>query len=288
MDVSNCHLRQISFGGSTVAIWWHGPRAGEVLEFLFRRIPVLDTEQPPAIVYRLIAEDDASSLRLYREQDVLYLGESEVELAGRLLGDVCQALASHSTRGLVFHASALAWQGKGVLLPGTMGVGKSTLTAWLLTQGFEYLTDEMVYIEKDTKKIEAFSRPLNLRRSSRFVWQGLESKAESNRTIWNGEDFDLVQPDLFQNTPLVLESNLDLVVFARYEPTAAFELLSLTKAQASLELMKHFVNARNLPAAGFPDIAHLMRKVPAYRMRYSNFQQVEGQIERLLEESGRV
>ena len=47
---------------------------------------------------------------------------------------------------MLFHAAALTWQSRGILLPAFTGAGKSTLTAWLLGQGFSYLTDELAFV----------------------------------------------------------------------------------------------------------------------------------------------
>ena len=44
------------------------------------------------------------------------------------------------------HAGCVAREGRGVLLAGTSGSGKSTLTAALVTDGWDFLTDDMVFV----------------------------------------------------------------------------------------------------------------------------------------------
>ena len=44
------------------------------------------------------------------------------------------------------HAGCAAREGRGVLLAGTSGSGKSTLTAALVTDGWDFLTDDMVFV----------------------------------------------------------------------------------------------------------------------------------------------
>ncbi len=46
-----------------------------------------------------------------------------------------------------FHAAAVSHPGGAVLLPGRKGCGKTTLTAALLTAGFDYLTDDVVVMD---------------------------------------------------------------------------------------------------------------------------------------------
>jgi len=59
----------------------------------------------------------------------------------------------------LFHAAALAWQGRGLLLPGKISAGKTTLTAWLLSRGLDYLTDELVFIPQGTVAVRGLARP---------------------------------------------------------------------------------------------------------------------------------
>ena len=60
-----------------------------------------------------------------------------------------------------------------------------------------------------------------------------------------------------------------------------FELRRLSRAQAGLELMQCLINARNLPDHGFPEVTRLARAMPAYKMTYANFAQIEPHIFRL-------
>ncbi|HEX8681329.1 MAG TPA: hypothetical protein VF707_03380 [Ardenticatenaceae bacterium] len=267
----------ISFAGSTVALQYEGHEAVRIIEFLFRHIPTSEEQGVADVTYHLLSKGGVAELRLGHRENEIHFRASEGEVAGYLLGRVCEALASHSTGGMVFHASALSWNGMGVMLPGTMEVGKSTLTAWLLSRGYDYLTDEMVYLPNGEARLVGFPRPLNLRRSSRFVWQ--ELRGERTEEVWSGSDFDLVQPDWFPMTRVCSAAPLNLIIFPRYDLRATFAFEPLSKAQAGLELMRHFVNARNLPEAGFPRIAQLVRRVPAYRLRYARFEQIEGRIE---------
>ena len=57
----------------------------------------------------------------------------------------------------------------------------------------------------------------------------------------------------------------------------------LTPAQAGLRLMQCLINARNLPEHGFPEIARLSRRVPAYRMTYASFDPLPAALEPIFE-----
>ena len=79
-----------------------------------------------------------------------YTGASAGAAAAALLDAVVYRLAACSRGGLVMHAAAVARSGRAMLLPGQTGTGKTTLTAWLLAQGFRYQSDELAFIAELT------------------------------------------------------------------------------------------------------------------------------------------
>ncbi len=54
------------------------------------------------------------------------------------------------------HAGCVAREGRGVLLAGTSGSGKSTLTAAMVADGWDYLTDDMVFLAAPAGRIVAW------------------------------------------------------------------------------------------------------------------------------------
>ena len=225
---------------------------------------------------------ESGRLQLFRQDELLYQGDHAARVADILLGNTCYHLADRSRGGLLFHAAALAWQGFGLLLPGTMGAGKSTLTAWLLGRGFDYLTDELVFIPLGSRVMQTFPRPLNLKRSARLVlhdWLDFSRQADH---ILSSAAIDLVPPVLLNPSSRLSEPPLSLILFPRYRPGHKFALTSLTKAHTGLELMQCLVNARNLPEHGFPEISRLSKHTPAYKINYSNFDQIGDRIETIL------
>jgi len=49
------------------------------------------------------------------------------------------------------HAAGLARQGKGVLVPGASGSGKSTTSVALVRAGFDFLSDDTVFLTSSPK-----------------------------------------------------------------------------------------------------------------------------------------
>ena len=259
-------------------------KAARIVDFLYRFIPVTaDAEDPLRVNYQILPGRESGHLRLHREGILIYEGYSDAELADVLLGSTGHDLADRSHGGLLFHSGALLWKGKGLLLPGGIAAGKTTLTLWLAARGYNYLTDEMAFLKDGADTFEPFTRPLNLKASSRAVLKNDFDFEGHTGNILSTSVNDLISPVLLNSDPPGVKVPLDLLLFPMYGSGVDFTFQLLSKGQAGLELMKCLVNARNLPDHGFSEIARLARGAPAYRMIYSRFDQIENRIERILE-----
>ena len=272
--------RLISFANNTLKIETKDAQVNNLIGRLYRHIPAHN--QNPHTTYRLWQTNSSKFYQLYRDDTLIHESDIIGTVAEFLLGDSSYHLAAHSREGLLFHAAALAWEGQGVLLPGASGTGKSTLTAWLLTQKFDYLTDELTFIDCGDDRLQGFTRPLNLKRPSRQALKAYCDYAAHPHQIVTSPAVDLIPHTLFNPTSQFSRPPLCLILLPRYQSNKTFELLPLSKAQAGLALMQTLINARNLPEHGFPEITRLARLVPAYELHYSHFDQVETQIDKLL------
>jgi hypothetical protein len=274
--------RIIHFAGSSIFVEYSGEKAARIVDFLYQFLPTdIDSEGIADVNYRILPGSEPDRLLLYREDTLIYEGNGEAELAEMLLGYTGHDLADRSHGGLLFHSGALAWKGKGLLLPGGIAAGKTTLTLWLATRGFSYLTDELVYVKDGANTFLSFTRPLNLKAPSRTILQNDFDLGNNREYVLSTVLGDLISPVLFSSGERRGETPLSLIIFPRYSPGRDFILRPLSKAQGGLELMKCLVNARNLPAHGFPEIARLAKTVPAYSMSYSDFDQIGNRIETL-------
>jgi hypothetical protein len=274
--------RLIHFAGSTIAIEYESRRAGRVLEYLFRDIQA-NSPDPPHLTYRLLQDDTGDRYSLYVDDTPVLRNQPEEEITAYLLDRSCYHLADRSQGGMVIHAAGLAWNGQGLLLPGPSGRGKSTLAAWLLGRGFEYLSDELVFIPLGANKFEGLTRPLNLKNSAREVLKEMLAYQEKPDDIIRSHGREITPPRILNPQAVIRSARLRLIVFPHFQEGIAFDLHRLSKAHAGLALMEGLINARNLEEHGFPEVARLARLIPAYELTYGTFEQIEGKIEELLE-----
>jgi hypothetical protein len=272
--------RLISFANNTIAITYSGALPARIVDFLYRYVPA-NGSTPPHLTYRLLPADIPNRVRLYQGEVFIYEDSPEL-VAELLLGESCYHLAAQSQSGLLFHAAGLAKAGAGLLLPGQTGAGKSTLTTWLLTQNFDYLTDELIFIPWGTHMMQPLTRPLNLKRSARTVLYPLFDFATQSANILSSPRVDLIPPTLFNPAVPLRQASLSLIIFPHYQPDSDFTLRPLSRAQAGLELMRCLINARNLAGQGFSEVTRLVKAIPAYKLSYTNFEQIGDQITALL------
>lgn len=273
----------ISFAGSAVAVAWEEARGRRIAEFLFERVPTC-ADAAPCETFHIRWLPHAQKLALYRGDVLIHLGDSEGYLAELLMGEVCRRIVANSSGGMLFHAAGLARQGLGILLPGAMETGKSTLAAWLTTQGLDYMTDELVFIPQGADEMQPFIRPLNLRRSSRVAlpegyWATLEPQ------LWASVESDLLPPDVLNPTGRWAAPRLHVIVFPRYVPASAPSVRRLSSAETTLALLQRMVNAGSLPGHGVPEAARIARQTPAYEARYAHLDQLVASLDVWMGES---
>ncbi|MFP4396420.1 MAG: hypothetical protein ACLFTI_14280 [Anaerolineales bacterium] len=292
-DAPPLQRRRIVLGGVVVDVSSRGARAASLVDFLLgpqvrsgaSRVAAWSEEidDAPPVHYHL-AFDDRPVATLCRNGALIHTGESRGAVAELLLGEIGRHLATHARAGPMFHAAAVALdRERGVLLPGVIAAGKTTLTAWLLaSQGLAYLTDELVFVPQATATLRGFSRPLNLKPGG---WAALRRElapdffaAEASGATLSYDGGLLIAPSALTPVSTRATAPLRLILFPHYAPDADFELRLLSRAQAGMRLMACLVNARNLPAHGLAEIARLARQAPAYELRYAGLDQLAARL----------
>lgn len=264
--------RVVAFGGTAVQIEYTRGRSADIVEFLFNRTPsrtdglvapgpLVLTERQTDGVFRLLNQGEVSHER------------PEAAVAARLLQATCMRLSRPNSTGLMLHAGAVSWAGRGVLIPGVSGAGKSTLTSFLADRGFEYLTDELVYVSAASNLLEGFTVPLKIKNRGLAALEGHVSLTRGTATNVEGSYQVLVNPDRFACATAAVP--LSLIVFPQYTPRGRFRLQPVSPAQAGLRLLAGVLNGGALPDHGFREALRVARLAPAYDMRYAHLGQVE-------------
>ncbi len=196
-----------------------------------------------------------------------------------LMQEALTRLNGACASGPVFHAAALADARGGVILCGPSGSGKSTLTAWLLFNGFRYLSDEVIFFSEEGGQISGFARSLVLKKGSAFLWKHILGTDKRQGLLPFPDGSAWIEPLLLNPNAVCSQAVPRLLLFPRYMPDAPFRITQLTPAESLFRLLQTLVNARNLPDFGLASAARLARQVTAYAVEYSDFETITAWIQ---------
>lgn len=215
--------------------------------------------------------EDRYSVYVGDEPSGLYLSRANVLL--RLMDEVTRALITRLDTAVALHAAAVACNGTAIVMPGTTGSGKSSSTAWLVDNGFEYLTDEIAIITR-AGTIIGFPRALVIKPGAA---QRVRTFSVFEKSKFECGSHLLVLPPttkIHNSAPTV-----GLMVFPKYEPGVDVKVEALSVGRASLKLFGCNLNARNFKNGGFDAITALSRQVPAVVFRFGDFDQLKGTLD---------
>ena len=217
------------------------------------------------VTLRVIAEPDgAFQLTLTNHMPEVGLGRGA--LMKRILVLLETLFLESSTTALT--ASAVALNGNAALL---VGRGKSFLAAWLIENGFAYVADDIVSLGES---VSGFDGPL------RIAEQGAAELAElsdvGSAPIAKLSENFYVSPKQKWRTDESLRCGI--IIFVEYRPKSALIVEKIYANVAAALLTEHQKHKAN----GDIDLLHLAQNTPTIKLIYSEFSQLEGALDLLL------
>lgn len=176
------------------------------------------------------------------------------------LPTILNEVAATSTTCLALHAGVVrSPSGVVVVLPAISGSGKSTLTAWLVQQGWEYLSDETAAIRPGSLSMVPYPKPLALDGSSRSL-VGLNRRHSANVPSAELRSGAAMSPD---RSPPVGQ-----IVLVNYQAGAATTLVPIQPEAAVLAVAPHALNLRWVGPPGLAALVHLVTTVPCHSLTH--------------------
>ncbi len=186
----------------------------------------------------------------------------------------------------ILHAAAVEIDGKIVMFAGVPGAGKSTLAAYLASQGAKLVSDDLMGLSQDGLSVSSFRAKSNLKQGS---WAALEPLVEGlsgvaprqimrlgQKTETKFIDLMVSEADLaWRRVALVLHvvwQDHGACVAERLPPEEHFERLFLSGS-----------TIRKGEAVSPAAMVRFANECPAYEFRYSRLPEARRQIIRLLE-----
>lgn len=203
---------------------------------------------------------------------VLFSNINSDQVLWYLMQDSIIQLNGAAKAGIVLHAAALSNLDDGLILCGQSGCGKSSLAAWLVASGMQYLTDEVIVFPINGGEISGLCRSIILKPGSSFIWKRWLGMVESDGCYHFKDGSVWISPKLFNAHAFRASVAPRILIFPRYAPEAEFNAQRLTKADALFHLLQCLVNARNFSDGGMTATTRLAKRVTAYSLTYSDIE----------------
>lgn len=275
--------KDISFGGQTLTI--RCPRQTvDIIDFIFCDFQK-GISADAVTVIEVIHDKKRDLFSVVESGETIGSDFDQTDLALFLLTRTTYSLVHGISGGMALHGAAVQRDGNGVLIPGNSGTGKSTLTTWLLSRGYNYLTDELTYFPEGADHVNALTRPLYIRQAGLPAIEGFAPLQRREDLVLQNSSGTLFSHRIFagEAEPGYNHSLPSLLLFIEHNNNEYLSIDAISAAQAAQRLMNCLVNGRNLKLHGFPQVASLAREIPALVLRYSNLIQLDEILEPIID-----
>lgn len=269
MNETSAIVRSVHFAGNVIRI---GVRDAQILEALDMHLNHCRGEEGQAVATYEIAAIAESTFSVTVNGGKLYSGVKADSVLPLLMREALAQLNGAAASSLIFHSAAVAAHGKGLILCGAGGSGKSSLTAWLVASGFQYLSDEVIALPLDDEEMRGFCRSIILKRGSEFIWRHWLADEQARGFLHFTDGSAWIIPTLLNPNAICHSAVPSLILFPKYIPASPLNVQRLTQADALFRLLQCLVNARNFSDGGMSVASRLAKQVPAYSLTYSNIE----------------
>lgn len=181
-------------------------------------------------------------------------------------------IGNHAHQFLIIHAAAIEKDGCAAILPGAPGSGKSTLTAFLMHNGWRLLSDELALLRLDDGSLVPLARPISLKNESIDIIRRVSSAAVlSNRYTDTAKGTVALLKAPQESIDRIKETACPAwIVFPRYKPGAEPVLVPRSKADTLIEVGYNAFNYSIHGRLGFELLARLVEGADCYDFSYSD------------------
>ena len=267
----------IEKAGVKITVRCKGGAAKSLLEPMLQDLAALPVKKSSGV--RLMVEAHEEGWRMRDKSSDI---ERKLRHAGDLIYHLSDRIVFHiadkASNVHCLHAAAVAVDGRALVIPAMSGSGKSSFTAWLVANSFDYLSDELILLSQCS--VAGISRPIQIKP------HGAEAMAPlllEGRKMIHGKLANALMPEsLGGKICRAASPSLSMIIFPQYTKDSQFSFNRIPSAEAGMKLMANHVNARNLDGHGFREMMEIIRNTACYQLEYGGFDQLPADFEHQL------
>jgi hypothetical protein len=270
-----------------------GEANGETISFDFQSVP--DEKQHrikrPLDQGRPFYEFPSGEAFYFAESDQIYLryGEGVRVLArpglGRATFSIIESdpvnlfLATHLMLTILLveilkrcgfysvHASGFCEDNKAILIPGTSGVGKSTLALTLLRSGFGYLSDDMVFLRRHAGELQMLGFPEDIDVSDQSINFFPELDCLRSLPKSPAQTKRQVRADEIYRAEIVHQARPVAIVFPKISAKEQSQVRPIPADEGLIEMVSNILLTDGRSCQNHLDIlTELVKQTPCYRL----------------------
>jgi hypothetical protein len=183
---------------------------------------------------------------------------------------------------LILHAGGVERDGIGVVFPGDVEAGKTTLVAGLVRAGCGYLTDEGVAVDRETRRVHPYPKPLSIDRGAWSLFPELEPHVDLATNAYKTDQWQVPPTDIRADA-LGRPCAISTILFTRYESAVDTSIEPLGRAEALIELAKNTFKFDVQGRAALDLLAEVVRPTACYRLTSGELDAAVAAVNRLLD-----
>jgi HprK-related kinase A len=195
----------------------------------------------------------------------------------------CIATSAH--RYMMLHAGTVAFGDRAMVLPGTPGSGKSTLSAALHLRGARLLSDEFGLVRPEIGDLLPMPRGIPLKNASIEAILEFDPAAEMGPTYPKTRKGRVrhLRPSAESIARQAEPATPRWLVFPKYQAGVTETLQPLDKVEAFRQLAFNCFNYRLLGETSFRAVARMIEQVDCYTFRFSSLERAVPMLQALAE-----